>query len=375
MGFTFLHTADWQLGKPFGRFDPEQGAVLRHARIEMIDRVAAEARAAGALHVLVAGDVFDSETPRPDLLRQVMAKLAAQAPIVWHLLPGNHDPARAGGVWEAVRALPPPANVTLQLTPMPATIADGVVLLPSPLTAKATTSDPTAWMSDAATPAGTLRIGMAHGSIKGFGSLGESNIPIDPRRATLAGLAYLALGDWHGTKRIGADTWYSGTPEPDSFSDNDPGHALVVRLAGATAPPDVTMIPTAAYHWLSRPMVLTRAGDLAPLAAEIATFGAAASRHLIEAPLDGNISLTDQRALGAEIARLTGQLFYFKADQRRLRIATDAGDLAWLGSGPLATVAERLQALSGDGREDGRVAARALRLLMAFRAESGGPAP
>ncbi len=40
----------------------------------------------------------------------------------------------------------------------------------------------------------------------------------------------MALGDWHGRKQIGPRTWYSGTPEPDAFQDNDPGHALIVAL-------------------------------------------------------------------------------------------------------------------------------------------------
>ena len=36
----FLHTADWQLGKPFGRFEPEVRAALGEARFDAIDRIA-----------------------------------------------------------------------------------------------------------------------------------------------------------------------------------------------------------------------------------------------------------------------------------------------------------------------------------------------
>ena len=36
-------------------------------------------------------------------------------------------------------------------------------------------------------------------------------------RAGHAAQDYLALGDWHGTRRIDARTWYSGTPEHDRF--------------------------------------------------------------------------------------------------------------------------------------------------------------
>ncbi|KAB2847275.1 MAG: DNA repair exonuclease, partial [Hyphomicrobiaceae bacterium] len=59
--FVFLHTADWQLGKPFGAFPQEKAALLRDARLSSIDRLADAARRHDASHVVVAGDVFDGE--------------------------------------------------------------------------------------------------------------------------------------------------------------------------------------------------------------------------------------------------------------------------------------------------------------------------
>jgi hypothetical protein len=38
---------------------------------------------------------------------------------------------------------------------------------------------------------------MAHRSIQGFGSDGEASNYVEPTRADIAGLAYLAMGDWH----------------------------------------------------------------------------------------------------------------------------------------------------------------------------------
>ena len=58
-------------------------------------------------------------------------------------------------------------------------------------------------------------------------------------RAATARLDYLALGDWHGTRRIDARTWYSGTPEPDRFKANEPGNVLQVDIARAGAEPIV----------------------------------------------------------------------------------------------------------------------------------------
>ena len=75
MAFTFIHTADWQLGKSFGQFPPETAGALRLARQDVIPRIAKAARDAGAKHVLVAGDVWDSKIPSNTTLRQPLAIL------------------------------------------------------------------------------------------------------------------------------------------------------------------------------------------------------------------------------------------------------------------------------------------------------------
>ena len=59
----FIHTSDWQLGKPFGRAPEQARAALLEARLDAIDTLAAAARSEGTDIVLVAGDVFDSPEP------------------------------------------------------------------------------------------------------------------------------------------------------------------------------------------------------------------------------------------------------------------------------------------------------------------------
>ena len=72
-------------------------------------------------------------------------------------------------------------------------------------------------------PQTLTRIGLAHGSVEGF--TGDSARPVD-HIAAEKHLSYFALGDWHGAKQVGERSWYSGTPEPDRFKGNDPGHVL-----------------------------------------------------------------------------------------------------------------------------------------------------
>lgn len=370
MSFAFVHTADWQLGKPFGRFEAGKAAILRRAREEAIDRLSDVARRSGASHVLVAGDVFDSEALPDQLLRQTLRRLAAASDLTWHLLPGNHDPARPGGVWERLQAAGIPPNAHLHLAATVSEIAPGVQLLTAPLQAKATTTDPTAWMDAATTPAGHVRIGMAHGSVQGFGGLGEAAVPIDPARPKRAGLTYLALGDWHGVKEIGPALWYSGTPEPDSFNDNDPGHALVVRLAGVAAPPAVETVATAAFRWLSRTLEVSRSADLERLQQEIAAVPQAVGSCLLEVELSGRLPPAEMLAVDERLLLLGDGLFDLRIDRRRLALRATADDIAALGDAGTRQVAAAIAGRTNDPDPVvARRAGRALEMLFAIDAE------
>jgi DNA repair exonuclease SbcCD nuclease subunit len=79
MRFSFVHTADWQIGKRFGAFPADKAAVLREERLRAVDRVAEAARAGGAATVLVAGDVFDSETVSDAVIGTLLARLKSQS--------------------------------------------------------------------------------------------------------------------------------------------------------------------------------------------------------------------------------------------------------------------------------------------------------
>ena len=374
MRFAFIHTADWQIGKRFGAFEAEKAAVLREQRLGAVDRVAEAARAAGAKTVLVAGDVFDSETVSDELAGRLLSRLKAYPNLGWHLLPGNHDPARAGGVWEAIVAGELPSNVRVHLTPEPAEIAKDVVLLPAPLTSKSTARDPTAWMDGATSPPGTIRIGLAHGSVQGFGSDGEANVPIDPARVKMAGLAYLALGDWHGVKRISDRVWYSGTPEPDSFPDNEPGYALAVHIDGANSPPKVERVATAYFTWMRRQQSVDGGEGLEAIEKEVSGLGADASRYLMALRLEGSVSLAEFARIEERLAKIAPQLFHLAPDLARVQTFAADTDIEELGSGMLATVAARLKGIAATPSEDSEAAARALRKLFAIarRIEAGG---
>ena len=209
-----------------------QTSLAPRDRLAAIERLGELAKSHGVRHVLVAGDVYDSESPSPIALRAPIERMKRFPDVQWHLLPGNHDPHRPEGVWDRAIQVGLPAHVRPHLTPEPVELESGAFLLPAPLLRKSEFDDITAWMDDAATPAGALRIGLAHGSVTNFGSEGEATNPIDPGRPAKARLDYLALGDWHRTLQVGPAIWYAGTIEPDRAGRQERGTALLIDIDG-----------------------------------------------------------------------------------------------------------------------------------------------
>ena len=246
----FLHASDLHLGKPFGGFPEDVRARLRQSRQEVIARLAGAAREGGAAHVLLAGDTFDQETPAPTTIRHALNAMQAASDLTWVLLPGNHDSLAASELWR-VLAADRPGNVILATDAAPVDLG-GAVLLPAPCPVRHPGRDLTEWMDDAETGE-AIRIGLAHGGVHDFRP-GEDAGPgpagvIAPDRAERANLAYLGLGDWHGRLRIGPATWYSGTPEADSFKPHAPAGALLVGIAAPGARAEIAEVETGALRW------------------------------------------------------------------------------------------------------------------------------
>lgn len=356
-----IHTADWQLGKPYGRFDSDVRAALTEARFDAIDALGKAAVENGAVHVLVAGDVFDTEGPEDRVIVQAVSRMQRYA-CTWWLLPGNHDFARNSGLWDRVRAKGA-TNVRILTEPAACELEPGHWLLPAPLTHRHNLDDPTVLFDSMETPGARLRIGLAHGSIRDFSSRGEAQNQIAPDRAQRSGLDYFGLGDWHGALRVDARTWYSGTPETDRFQRDEPGHALLVTLEPG-AEPVVSPIRTGRFQWLMRDWAISGADGFA---AECGRFLADVepSATLLQLSLNGIVSLSDRIVI---VARLENDLHH---RMRHLAARSDdlvgrpgEQDLADLKvEGMLGTAAAKLIGIIDAGGSESLTAKRALERL------------
>lgn len=332
----------------------------------------------------MAGDVFDAEDLAERTLRQPLTRMNNHHGVTWVLLPGNHDPARPGGLWERLERIGCGANIIIAQRAEPILLGARAVVLPAPLTTKATDVDPTRWMDAAGPFEGVLRIGLAHGAVHGFGSQGESAVPIEPLRVEQARLDYLALGDWHGMKRIGPRCWYCGTPEPDNFTNNPKGQVLVVTLAPG-APPDVEPVTVGRYTWARIKARLAGAADLDTIERQIGELTAQQSRLLLTLELSGALSPGDHAALTAWRQIIDSRVQHLAIEDDELGLTAGLDDPRvrdLIGSDrELQLVAERLQALAQQQADGGhaeaaphhrRVAQTALvRLLALARAAAG----
>jgi len=368
MSIKLIHTSDWQVGKVFRFVDNATMGLLQEARLRAVTRLGELAGEHGARHVLVAGDVYDMEALSPRSLNQPLERMRNFPEVHWHLLPGNHDPHRPNGLWDQLLNRGVPDNVHIHAAPEPAALeGDQATLLPAPLYHRRTLDDPTAWMDHVELPGGLILVGMAHGTVRGFGAEGSDVMNyIAPERPRRAGLAYLALGDWHGQKRIGERCWYSGTPETDAFDVNGGGQALLVEIEDPDTPPAVTPLSTGYYTWTSLAERVNDRADIDHLAGKLRGLAEELDRVLVHLAVEGAVSLADRQYFEEQIVEgVSAALCLLRVDDTGLFPRPSAEDLDRIDRGGFVrSAAEALKQQAIDGGETERgIAAEALQRL------------
>lgn len=366
MTFKFIHTSDWQIGKVFRFLDDSTMGLLQEARLQAITRLGKLAQKYSARHILVAGDVYDMEALSQRSINQPLERMRRFPEIQWHLLPGNHDPHRPNGLWDQLRRKKLPDNVIVHVASEPAILQDdSVALLPAPLLHRRTLEDTTAYMDNARTPEDCIRIGLAHGTVRGFGA-DDADVPnfISPDRPDRANLSYLALGDWHGQRRINERCWYSGTPETDAFDVADGGQALFVEIEESRALPIVTPISTGTHTWAKISEQINSRAEIDHLATKLRSIGDNLDRILIDLSVEGAVSLEDGEYFEEVImGDVSAALCHLRVDDRRLVPEPTDEDLDRIDRGGFVrTAAEELKRLT-ETENDGGIAAAALKRL------------
>lgn len=381
----FLHTADWQSGKAFaGVQDREKRATLQRERIACLARIADAARAHEAEFILVSGDLFDS--PRPtDSVVSALCSAVGRMRLPVYAVPGNHDHGGPGSVWDQpffrseAASLAPNLHLLLRAEPVE---LPNAVLFPCPLLRRHEPEDVTAWLRSLGELGERFgdkpRIVLAHGSTQGFGSATDDDegVSVGDNQINLGRLPpdafdYIALGDWHGTKQVGAHAWYSGTPELDRFPkghDHDPGNVLLVTSRRASLP-EVRLHRTARIGWFVQPFTFADDAGVEQLQLQLEqSLGQRTSEDLLQLELTGNLGLEATTRLERLLTTFEARLLRLKLDNRSVVVPSDdeLNALTQRAADPLISrVATKLAALATADTEAAAIARVALRELHA----------
>lgn len=257
---TFLHTSDWQLGMTRWFFkDDGADAQTRFTqdRIDAIGRIGQVAQDIGAEFIVVAGDVFDSNTLPERVVRRALDAMEA-LPVPVYLLPGNHDALEAGSIYHRPEFEKyQEKGIFVLRDSEPVAVRSGVEIVGAPLRSKVIYENPANEVLENLTAAdGVQRVLVAHGQVQSFGADAEATIDLEAAdRAIDAGkVHYIAVGDKHSTEQLDSRgfMWFSGSHETTDFDhvEKDSGNVLEVRIdesAPVGTPP--TVVPHKVGTW------------------------------------------------------------------------------------------------------------------------------
>jgi DNA repair exonuclease SbcCD nuclease subunit len=288
--FTFLHTGDLHLDTPFTGLStaaaPHVAERLRVATLTVWDRIVALALERKVDFVVVAGDVFESET------RSLLAQLRfadglrelSDAGVPSFVVTGNHDPLSG---WEATVDWPVLAHrfgPELDSRPVMRDGREIARVFGISYAAKAERRDLASTF--ARIPDTSFAVGLLHGTI-GEHERHERYAPTTEDVLARSGMDYWALGHIH-RRRIVRDAnpciVYPGNPQ-----GRDPGEPEPRGVAIVTVPVDgnatVEFIDTDVVRWRILAMDLSRVRSIdavrAKVVDELSAEAKAAGRSLV----------------------------------------------------------------------------------------------
>ncbi len=324
-----LHTADIQIGKPYSYIsDSHKRHKVQQARINIVERIINIAKEKKVEFILVAGDMFDSNTIRKDIIMEVLEILSAVSiPVL--VIPGNHDHGGPGGIWnrtEVKSEINKRAPLLRVLNKSEPIILDSIIILPCPLNRQKELEITTEWIKHIdfnGFNKDLPRVVIAHGSIHGFSkkdydvsnpSIIENNL-LDLENLPLNEIDYVALGDWHSLKQITKKAWYSGTPEQDRFNINkqDMRSQVLIVDVQRNREPVVEIVSTSEIKWSNLRISLRDNNDIQKLKKYLDNIiGSRVGKDLLRIELDGQLCLEDYNDFKEVIDRLEEQLLHLR---------------------------------------------------------------
>lgn len=243
-----LHMADVHLGARHSDLGPA-AAEQRERQFAAFERAIELALAERVDLVLIAGDLFDSNSQPPRSVERAAAQLGrlVERHIPTVVIPGTHDSYEPGSIYRVfdLAALAgAQGNGLLTVLTDQRRLAEfealGLAVYGFVFATKRAPDSPLAGFTITREPirnsAIIWHVGMIHGSLVVPGHVDQDEVGFTEGEIAASGLDYLALGHWHTARqgRAGRTTWaYSGAPEPVAVDQDGAGQVLLVTLEDA----------------------------------------------------------------------------------------------------------------------------------------------
>lgn len=223
----------------FHGFKEKSRGAMEDDRIEVIESIGdfANNPANRIDFVLVCGDIFETPRVYDSLVKKTFKKIERiKKPV--YVLAGNHEWNGSEFMFTTKYFLEnKPANLhVLQAGINSIEGLTGVEIVAAPLEGKEDLIDLVKAQIDLLEPTANIRIVAGHGSIDAIMPAGgrKDLIALAPIEKALAEnkIHYVAMGDRHSTTKVGDSgaVWYSGAPEPTSFTEDDQRNILAVEV-------------------------------------------------------------------------------------------------------------------------------------------------
>ncbi|HEX2755613.1 MAG TPA: DNA repair exonuclease [Candidatus Limnocylindrales bacterium] len=370
-----LHTADVHLGARHTDLG-EQAAAQRERQFAAFRAAVDLAIGEKVDIVLIAGDLFDSNTQPKRSVERVAAELKrlVEAKIRTVIIPGTHDVYDRSSLYRVhdlavLAGSGEDDDLVTVLTPDRPSIHLGAcdVVVHGPVFG--TKRAPHSPLRDLRVVAGddaTWHVAMVHGSLSIPDRTDRDEVVFTREEIEATGLDYLALGHWHSAQqgKAGATTWaYSGAPEPVSVTQDGAGKVLLVELNEANGKRTVTI----AERVVGRTRFEKLDVDASAVADQPALVAAIAARADPDVVLDARLTGVRPDELDLSVDEIEEQL---KGSFLKLRVrdasmpALTQGNLPSPDTIPgafIRNVEGRIAELEADGTDQSSVEAAELR--------------
>lgn len=225
-----IHTADVQLDAPFG-FLGSKGAQHRHQLLTTFEKTVRLAAAGEYDLLLIAGDLFSSNSPSRETVNTVIGHLASLG-IPVCILPGDGDCYDEKSIYRRTR-FSDNVHIFTELPTYHEFPGLELTVAGSPTTSRHDNTPPLRRI----TRSGGQRwfVAMAHGNLQLAGNAGRSERPIYAQDISACNANYVALGEWHSfadySQGGSGKAFYSGAPEPTAVTHKGAGHVARIIIS------------------------------------------------------------------------------------------------------------------------------------------------